>query len=206
MRSAFLLASEDQELDSFLGNWIWKLPSRPKIQMFIWKCMHLSIGVKECLLGRGMSLDTTCPRCHMESESISHALQDCSLVKPIWQWLGILGSNTTFFTQDTREWISFNASIKRIQASNQPSCNILFPFAIWLIWKQRNHVVLNKKGLNPNLAKVIISQAMEFFLCANRPRHNQTMIIKQVQWEKPIAGWMKLNTDGSSNDSLSTAG
>lgn len=31
------------------------------------------------------------------------------------------------------------------------------------------------------------------------------MAIKQVRWEKPGSGWMKLNTDGSSNESLDTA-
>ena len=32
------------------------------------------------------------------------------------------------------------------------------------------------------------------------------MVIRQVRWEKPSSGWMKLNMDGSSNASLGSAG
>lgn len=32
------------------------------------------------------------------------------------------------------------------------------------------------------------------------------MVIKQVRWEKPISGWVKLNTDGSANTSTGSAG
>ena len=84
MRSAYRLAINSSANESFSGSWIWKLPSLPKIQIFIWKCMQQSIGVKECLANRGIPLETTCPLCHTEAESILHALRDCSLVKPIW--------------------------------------------------------------------------------------------------------------------------
>lgn len=120
MKSAYLLASEGQDRESILGSWIWKLPSLPKVQLFIWKCMHLSIDVKECLPGRGMAFDTTCSRCHRESESITPALRDCALVKPTWYQLGIGISDTLFFTQDPRDWIASNANRKTTQASNQP--------------------------------------------------------------------------------------
>lgn len=133
MKSAYLLASEGQDWESILGSWVWKLPSLPKVQLFIWKCMHLSINVKECLSDRGMALDTTCPRCHKESESITPALMDCTLVKPTWYQLGLGASDTLFFTQDTKDWIASNANRKTTHASN-----ITFPFTIWLIWRQRN--------------------------------------------------------------------
>lgn len=31
------------------------------------------------------------------------------------------------------------------------------------------------------------------------------MIIKQIKWEKPESGWLKLNTNGSYDDSLGNA-
>lgn len=62
------------------------------------------------------------------------------------------------------------------------------------------------KGPNPNLAKTIKMQASEFFLCINRPKCNNYRIIKQVRWEKPRSRWLKLNTDGSYDDSLGNAG
>ena len=32
------------------------------------------------------------------------------------------------------------------------------------------------------------------------------MVIKQVRWEKPNSGWVKLNMDGSANTSMRSAG
>ena len=112
MRSAYLLAINSLGIDSLSGSWIWKLPSLPKIQMFIWKCMQQSIGVKECVANRGIPLDTTYPLCHLEAESIMHALRDCRLVKSIWQQLGTHYLYSTFFSQDTREWITTNGGLK----------------------------------------------------------------------------------------------
>lgn len=83
LKSAYCFAIDPSKSDSFPSKWIWKLNTLPRIQAFVWKFMHNSIGVKECLVGRGMNQNPTCPLCLMESESISHALCDCICIKPI---------------------------------------------------------------------------------------------------------------------------
>lgn len=85
---AYLLATKPAEAGSFPGAWIWKLNALPKIQMFFWQCMHKSVGVRCCLAERGLNIPTDCPLCHTEPETITHALRDCKIVKPIWQHLG----------------------------------------------------------------------------------------------------------------------
>ena len=67
-------------------------------------------------------------------------------------------------------------------------------------------MVFKGKGANSYLAKGIIMQAKEFALYVNRPRGNQLRMIKQIKWEKPDTGWVKLNTDGLSSDPMNTAG
>ncbi|KAK9993617.1 hypothetical protein SO802_023320 [Lithocarpus litseifolius] len=83
--------------------------------------------------------------------------------------------------------------------------NILFPFAVWMIWKHRNQAVFANKGTNPNLTKVISMQASKFLLCATQPTYYNRMVFRQIRWEKPELGWLKLNTDGSSNGVVGTA-
>ena len=48
-------------------------------------------------------------------------------------------------------------------------------------------------------------QAMEFVLYATQPRCSNRMAIRQVRWEKPSPGWVKLNIDGSANTYLEAA-
>ena len=205
-RSAYLLASDYQDTNTFDGTWIWKLCTLPKIQMFMWKCLHQAIGVKECLAARGMQLNGSCPMCNAANESIIHALRDCNVVKPTWHLLGVHSSNTNFFSQGIIDWLNTNAKSKWLASSNHPPWNVLFPFSIWLIWHQHNQMVFKGKGANPHLAKNIFMQATEYALCINRPNRNQTRMIRQIRWEKPDSCWVKLNTDGSASDLLNAAG
>ena len=138
MKSAYLLATNQMEADSFSGSWIWKLQTLPRIQMFIWKCMHNSFGVKECLAKRGIPLDTSCPLCLEQPKSISHALRDYCLVKPVWHQLGTHNFNANLFSQDFKVWLTSNASSKSSHIVKGVPWYSLFSFAIWSLWKQRN--------------------------------------------------------------------
>lgn len=139
----------------------------------MWKCLHQAIGVKECLVARGMQLNGSYPMCHEANESIIHALRDCNVVKPTWYQLRVHNNNSTFFTQGIKEWLSTNAKSKRLSSSTHPPWNVVFPFAIWLIWQQRNQTVFKGRGANPHLPKSIIMQATEYALCISRPRGSQ---------------------------------
>lgn len=66
MGSAYLLATNLMEAESFAGSRIWKLQTLLRIQIFIWRCMHNSIAVKEAFAKRGIPLATTCLMCHSD--------------------------------------------------------------------------------------------------------------------------------------------
>lgn len=167
--------------------------------------MHNSIAVKEVVAKRGILIDTSCPMCHSDAESLTHALRDCNMVKPIWLKLGTNCLCPSFFSQDTKDWLISNSSLKSSQNAAGLPWNILFPYAIWMIWKQRNHVCFSNKRPNPNLDKVVTKLAIEFLLCGSKPNRNIHMVVKQVRWEKPDPDWFKFNTDGASSGSLGTA-
>ena len=77
LKSVYKLATIGNVNDEFRGHWIWKIKILPRIQFFIWKCLHNSIGVKDCLASRGVSSDPTCPQCREDPETIIHMLWDC---------------------------------------------------------------------------------------------------------------------------------
>lgn len=89
LKSAYKLATPSDECQEFKGHWIWKSKIIPKIQFFVWKYFHNSIGVKVCLVSRGINLDPLCPQCREEPETIIHMFWDCWRSKETWKQLGI---------------------------------------------------------------------------------------------------------------------
>lgn len=89
--------------------------------------------------------------------------------------------------------------------SSSPWCT-LFLFAIWRLWKNRNKVVFVNIVPNPNLYKVCISQAREYYLCVGKTKQSALKVAIHVKWTKPAEGWHKLNTDGASLGNPGKAG
>ena len=96
LRSAYSLVNGTTQDLTFSTKWIWKANTLPRIKTFMWQCAHNSIGVKGCLIRRGMDIDDTCPFCQEGVETVMHALRDCSWVRLIWRQLGVLPSNQDF--------------------------------------------------------------------------------------------------------------
>ena len=163
--------------------------------------MHNSIRVKQCLMTRGIQVEAYCLRCHTEAESILHALQDCPASKRIWQQLGRQVTNPFFSIQNLQEWLSSNAKSGQQHSSGPVPWFQVFLFAIWMIWKDRNQLVLRNKSLNPNLDKAILHRAMEFVFCACNQPAAKRMILKSIRWEKLNEEWLTLNTDSSATGS-----
>ncbi|KAK9999984.1 hypothetical protein SO802_019587 [Lithocarpus litseifolius] len=107
---------------------------------------------------------------------------------------------------DLQEWLMWNGKMNRSFLPDQPPWKMIYPFAIWNIWKSGNNVVFNRKNPNPRLAADIIAQTREFMYCVCSTRGLTRYIVKEVRWEKPPEGWSKLNTDGSVLGSTGLAG
>ena len=206
MRSAYNMAVGVDRLPDFNGGWIWKLHVLPKIQFFLWKCTHNSIGVNDCLAARGVTIDPLCPLCRKEPESIVHALRNCEKIRAVWNEFDAVGFDRNFFSSTAEEWMAFNGKMDTAKNQHSPPWNIIFSFAIWNIWKNRNHVIFKGRCLNPRLEKFITNQALEFFFCAGLSKAVWNQVLNMVKWDRPRIGWMKLNTDGSSLGNPGSAG
>ena len=76
-KSAYKLFSGGLESpNNFSGQWIWKLDTIPKIQVFVWKCYSHSFPIKDLLMTRGIIEENICELCGRESETIIHELHD----------------------------------------------------------------------------------------------------------------------------------
>lgn len=181
-------------------------PNSSKNSVLPLEVAHNSIGVNGCLVARGMEVDSRYPCCLRELETIIHALRNCELVKPVWNELEVLGFDRNFFGSDLEEWLATNGKFAKVTNEYKPPRNIIFSFAVWIIWKNQNHFVFKQQAQNPYIAKDIMSKAMEYFFCTFPRKGNQSMIIKLIRWDKPKDGWAKLNTDGSALGNPGLAG
>ena len=80
---------------------------------------------------------------------------------------------------------------------NQPPWRILFPFVIWLLWKERNNAGFRGQNFRPGVHSEAMFQVLEFLHCVLNPKIARSRRVIQIRWEKPSLGWVRLNIDGS---------
>ena len=74
VKSAYKLAEHTNYMSALSTGWIWKINTLPRIKTSSWRCVHDSLGVKGCVVRRGMGADDLCPICQVDKESVLHAL------------------------------------------------------------------------------------------------------------------------------------
>ena len=133
-------------------------------------------------------------------------LRDCSRVRAVWLQLGVKITNQGFWLTNLQEWLDVNGKASNNYKSGDPPWKMIYPFALWNLWKCRNNFVFNRKSQNPRLAAEIIQQTLEFMYCVSSPRGPSQSLIRRVRWERPPEGWCKLNTDGVASGNSGLAG
>ncbi|GKV05100.1 hypothetical protein SLEP1_g17144 [Rubroshorea leprosula] len=87
------------------------------------------------------------------------------------------------------------------------SQTMVFLFAIWILWKDRNALIFRSHKSRPQeLCATIFQQAQYTKIAMNpisSPRSRQP---RWVSWIPPEEGWCKLNSDGSYNAGDKSAG
>ena len=111
LKEAYNLACAVQDAhlyESFMGNWVWKTITLPKIKCFLWQCIHKSILAREVLGTRGLAVPISCPLCNVDVESIILILRDCPLAKEFWDSFPIPIQTSTFYGTNLLDWPRIN--------------------------------------------------------------------------------------------------
>lgn len=178
----------------------------PKIRHFFGPCNHEGIPVRQVIRARGINCTGNCPLCYVQEETILHILKDCLAVRKFWLSIGVPQALNDFFSLDLMGWLKCNFLCSNsIHASGLPWSS-QFPFAMWMLWKQRNKAVFENPPLNPKLNYLYIQIAREYFYCVSKGQKIKRQIAIQVHWNRPPVGWFKLDVDGASFGNPSKAG
>ncbi|GLU12286.1 hypothetical protein SLE2022_289800 [Rubroshorea leprosula] len=206
--SAYCLLKNPSTFAEKEWDWIWKLPTIPKIQHFFWLLAHQRLKCFSFLHHLSISSTAMCPHCQDEEETVEHLIRLCPSSTVILQDLFPDISSQQQQDLDFFSWLKFNSHCKlKTNVLNIP-WNTLFCFAIWGVWLQRNQTVHSPQPFQlNNLRSSIIERAAEFWASAN-PKATRIYHEENFKWAKPPPNVIKLNTDGSAkgNPGISTAG
>jgi exonuclease III len=207
LKLAYLLACKPLVgyLHDSPSNWIWKVPTSPRIRFFLWQCYHNSVPVRDTLVARGINIPNTCPRCLGPNESLLHVLRDCPDSSSFWHDLNIPSICLASFSVPLIDWLKLNCSIDCPYAGFIP-WNYVFSFGIWNLWLRRNIFVFNSCSIIPDPVANTIAFASELFCLLGKVSHVKVRVPSPIKWKPPDIGWAKLNTDGASLGNPGIAG
>ena len=233
VKSAYRLAMEEKWFSS--GNWqstsrnqtcrpiwkhFWAIPVPYKVLVFGWKFINNGLATQESKRQRTIVSTGSCEICRMEEESATHALVRCGHAQALRQpmrdvWLL---PNEHFFWQLGPE--NLLATLDGLDVDGAARVLLL----LWRTWHVRN-------SLTHDAEKLSIEGSVRFLtkywteLCNVQQKSsvydtngkspiadsliagNQSKKRKEpTKWQKPDAGWIKINVDGAYDDNTREGG
>lgn len=120
---------------------IWKASIPNKVKNFMWRLEKNILPTRQNLQRKGIYLDTLCPICHADVETVEHLFMNCQLAK-LSMFASPLGSHAPINTDMhcwLLEWLTC-----RIKEGSQLFCVIL-----WKLWYERNQAVFKGDATEP---------------------------------------------------------
>ena len=193
-KSAYLLARDSNPLNPRTGtmSWVWKVDFPPKIQFFLWLCLHNSVPTCKVLSSRGLNLSPICPICSEGNESINHMLTGCKSVVEVWQKLEFPCCLVDSFNKPVAEWLQVNCKTEVCSSFLGIPWRIIFIMSIWQIWIHKNDFVFRTGRPNQNLDKKSVQSSAEYFTIGMKTKIPLSKICIPVSWQKPPCGLGKI--------------
>ena len=73
---------------------------------------------------------------------------------------------------------------------------VLFSMGLWHLWIHRNDFLFRTGTINSQVWRKCFQGSAEFFSIGLVTKTKQLKTVVPMGWEKPLRGWLKLNTDG----------
>lgn len=186
-----------------LKNKIWKTTTAPKLKHFLWRMLSRALGTGDKLSIRHINLDKYCKRCVSETETTDHLFFTCPHAIQIWR------ASAIPIHELTDSQISLETKMTALfewhQEVPRESLHSQLPFWIlWRIWKSRNKVIFQRESNTwQKDLRNAYQDTEEWILNGHNQGDSRTTLAgthstrTQHRWQRPEAGWIKCNYDGS---------
>lgn len=115
---------------------VWKLPVKPKLKHFLWKCIHNWLATNSAVRERGVMLDEVCRRCGRDKEIQEHLFFHCEESTLIWKLSPVKWDGFQYLTGSFEDWWRAISTAAR-DSDTQKGVQFLV-YMLWQIWKGKN--------------------------------------------------------------------
>lgn len=174
---------------------VWKIPTLPKIRMFLWRAISGAMAVADRLNSRGLTVDLTCKLCIDGVETINHVLFQCSTASQIWSKAG-LEAHPDISRQTLEENLAF--ALNSMEDHRLPPIvRRAIPWVLWLIWKNRNSVIYAETQHSIDRLLREMSEEVELWFTLNTAQTQglpeTSGLVSNDKWCLPENGIIKCN-------------
>ncbi|KAM6584602.1 hypothetical protein CsatB_011604 [Cannabis sativa] len=178
----------------------WKQKIPPKVKNLVWRAARECLPTLQQLKIKRVDVQTSCPVCHSEDESVIHALINCTKVKQVWDRVGIGTTTAAAEPENFLDW--FVAAFTAAEAEKK----LLLPVLCWAIWSARNDVVWQKKSVTAASIVVLATGYLEQWKNAQNSRIETSWSGLKADdgaehWTVPSINHIKVNVDATLFDS-----
>ncbi|WOG94234.1 hypothetical protein DCAR_0313527 [Daucus carota subsp. sativus] len=172
---------------------LWSLKLPGKILHFIWRVCRLCLPTAVDLRNRHVNVETMCSWCHNQEENGIHVLFDCVFARAVWEAVGL--SDLIQFKPDENVFDVF----LRIFTQCTRSQAVAMSLFCWQIWNRRNKWLWEHINISVYGTKATAIRMLEDWKSAQQEESTRRrgQNVGSKVWQKPIMGWVKINTDAA---------
>ncbi|KAK9931811.1 hypothetical protein M0R45_019074 [Rubus argutus] len=195
------------------GKSLWSNFILPRMSMLAWKVMRGRVISDDFLQRRGVSLASRCDLCGSSSETLIHIFLLCSFTAKVWaRFISLFELGTlppSILNVFQLGLMGRSLQLKELWL-------LCFTTIIWFIWHTRNKIRFDGRSFTVDTVCGLISgHIYSASRLASGTMHNSTFdlcILKnfgvqgrphraprviEVNWQPPLFGWVKINSDGT---------
>ncbi|XP_030483709.2 uncharacterized protein LOC115700281 [Cannabis sativa] len=132
---------------------LWRLKVPPKVKDLLWRVASNCLPTKVQLRHRHVNIDSICPVCSSDSETILHRLVECSFPRACWVNTGL--EVTMDYAGTFRGWL--DTCFKAFEEEQRKTIDI----TCWAIWKVRNICIWKEKSVNVAAVNLLATSMLE---------------------------------------------
>lgn len=164
---------------------LWSLKLPGKVAYFLWRVCKGCLPTMTALSIRQVVQTNQCPWCRSTAETDAHVIFSCDFARTVWNMAGLI--QVVQVQPDDTAFTVFN---RMFAAGNRERC-VQIGMLAWAIWNRRNKWVWDRV----NGSAFGVKASAVNFLMEWREAQAKCAEAGDYIWQKPMNGWVKLNTD-----------